>query len=193
VARYEDYAKRLEATPQQDELENEITEAAVQTEVRQVEAGSRLPERFKGKTAEEIADSFIELEKLNSRQAQDLGAMRKTVDELVTLQLQESRTREKPADTKPVTVDDLYENADETIRSVVRKETDTRVQALEQELAKERMEREQAKFTVKFPTWQEDVRNPEFIEWIKQKPHRVSLAQRADRGDFNAAEDLFGT
>jgi hypothetical protein len=194
VAKYEDYVKRLEAqNPPQDELDQEIEQAAVQTEERREDAGSNLPERFRNKSPEEIANSYVELEKAYSRQGQDIGALRKTVDELLTLQLQETRTREKPVDTKPVTVDDLYENADEAIRQVARKETDTRVQALEQELARERMEREQAKFTSKFPEWQNDVTNPEFIEWIRQKPHRVSMAQRADRGDFTAAEELFGT
>jgi hypothetical protein len=181
--------------PQADDLAGEIDDAATRTEERREEAGSNLPERFRGKSAEEIAQSYVELERLNSRQAQDLGHLRKSVDDLLSLQLREADTarREKPEVTKPVTVDDLYENPDEAIRQVARKETDTRVQALEQELVKERVEREKTKFSAKFPEWQNDVTNPEFIEWIKEKPHRISMAQRADRGDFNAAEELFGT
>lgn len=194
MAKFEDYAKARQQT--EDSLEQEIGDAAKATDERREEAGSgfELPERFRGKTAEDIARSYVELESLNSRQAQDLGRMRKTVDDLLSLELQRSATtRETPTEHKPVTVDEIYEKPDEAIRKVVREETSARVENLEQELANERLLRAQTSFNSKFPEWQTDVQSPAFVEWIKAKPHRIALAQRADRGDFGAAEELFGT
>jgi hypothetical protein len=195
VAKFEDYAKSRQDNAGQDNLEQEINEAAQQSDDRRSEAGSfELPERFKGKTAEEIARSYVELETLNSRQAQNLGQMRKTVDELLALQLQNGpQTRQEKPDTKPVTVDDLYERPDEAIRTVAREETDTRVQKLEKELQQERFERAKKAFSEQFPKWEDDVHNPDFISWIHTKPYRVALARRADSGDWSAAEELFGT
>lgn len=195
MARFEDYAKS-DDTSINDELEQEIKDAGENAEQRREEAGGEfaIPERFKGKSAEEIAKSYVELEALNSRHAQSLGEMRKTVDELISLELRRNKpTQDTPENTKPVTVDELYENPEEAIRKVVDKTASTRVEKLEQDLAQERLARAKAEFTKQFPTWEQDVYNPEFVQWIHAKPHRVSLARRADSGDFGAAEELFGT
>jgi hypothetical protein len=191
VARFDDYVKSEDPAPI-DELEKEIVDAGANAEERK--DGIEIPERFKGKPVEEVVKSYIELEKLNSRQAQDLGQMRKTVDEILSLELRRGQTsQDTPENTKPVTVDDLYENPEETIRRVVDKTASTRVEALEKDLAQERFARAKAEFTKQFPKWEEDVHSPELISWIHAKPHRVSLARRADSGDFGAAEELFGT
>jgi ribosomal protein L29 len=187
VAKFDDYAKT-----QNDELEQEISDASAKTDERR-EAGGELPERFKGKSAEEIAQSYIELEKLNSRQAQNLGQLRKTADELLALQLREVKHGQDKPTTKPVESSDLFDNPDESIRNVAKQEVDTRVKALEAELLNERVARAKGEFTKQFPTWEQDVHDPEFINWINEKPHRVRLARDADSGDFGAAETLFGT
>lgn len=183
MAKYEDYVK--------DDLDQEITEAAENAEARQ--EGEVIPERFKGKTAEEIARSYVELEKLNSRQAQDLGALRRSVDELLALKSQPASEGAEAKSKKPVSVDDLYEDADSTIRNVVREESQTRIEQLERELQQTKVEKALAAFTDKYPTWQEDVKDPAMLNWIREKPYRERLALAADAGDFGAADELFGT
>lgn len=190
MAKYSDYAKN-EQTP--ESLETEIAEAGARTEERREEAGSALPERFRNKSAEEIAQSYIELEKFNSRQAQDLGKLRKTVDELLELQLRKPEEVDGKPQHKPVAVEDLYEDPDAAIRNVARTEVETRVKSLEQELQAERVARARAEFTKQFPTWEDDIKDPAFKNWVLEKPHRVKLAQAADSGAVDAAETLFGT
>lgn len=187
MAKFDDYAK-----DQNDELEQEISDASTKADERK-EAGGELPERFKGKSAEEIAQSYMELEKLNSRQAQNLGQLRKTADDLLALQLREVKHGQDKPTTKPVESSDLFDDPDTAIRNVAKQEADTRVKALEAELMNERAARAKGEFTKQFPTWEQDVHNPEFIDWINEKPHRVRLARDADSGDFGAAETLFGT
>lgn len=183
MAKYEDYVK--------DELDNEIEDAAEQTAQR--EEASVIPERFKGKTAEEIAQSYIELEKLNSRQAQDLGVLRKSVDQLLTLESPKERTGAEATSRKPLSVDDIYEDPDKAIRKVVQEESAERIEALERELQQTRFQRGLQEFGKQFPNWQEDVKDPAMLNWIQAKPYRVRLAAAADRGDLGAAEELFGT
>lgn len=183
MAKYEDYVK--------DDLENEIEDAAEQTAQR--EEASTIPERFKGKTAEEIAQSYIELEKLNSRQAQDLGALRKSVDQLLTLESPKERAGAEATSKKPLSVDDIYEDPDKAIRKVVQEESAERIEALERELQQTRFQRGLQEFGKQFPNWKEDVKDPAMLNWIQAKPYRVRLAAAADRGDLGAAEELFGT
>ena len=127
MAKYEDYAARAE-----DELQNEIDQAGAEAAARQ--SGDNLPDRFKGKSAEEIAQSYLELEQMASRQANDLGRMRQTVDEYV--RLQSTVVEEDHSQAEPVTVDDLYDNPEETIRKVASRATNDRIEQLEQQLAR---------------------------------------------------------
>ena len=57
MAKYTDYVK--------DDIDSEIEDASTKAAERQDE--SAIPERFRGKTVEEVAHSYTELEKLNSR------------------------------------------------------------------------------------------------------------------------------
>jgi hypothetical protein len=189
VAKFEDYAKQLETT---DALDQEIQDAAAGSEERKQEAGN-IPERFKGKTPEEIAQSYVELEKLNSRQAQDLGRMRKTVDELLELELRRPADTQDAPRAKPVEAEDLYANPDETIKSVVNREVRPHVEKLEQELMQERIGRARAEFAQDYPEWEKDVHDPAFVNWIQERPYRVRLARAGDAGDFDAARDLWAS
>jgi len=185
MAKYEDYVKQS--------IEEEIDEAAEATEQRQEE--EKVPERFKGKSAEEIARAYAELEQLNSRHANELGELRKTVSQLLELQNKPSEPAE-PA-KKPVTVDDLYENADDSIRRVVREESQSRIEDLEKKLQdaerKATLAEARQAFESKHPDWRTTLKDPAFVEWIKASPYRVRQAQVADQGDYDAADELFST
>ena len=182
MAKYSDYVK--------DELEQEIEDAGDQQQQRQDDA--EIPERFKGKTVEDVVKSYTELEKLNSRQAQDLGALRRSVDELLALKSPRDDTRAEATSKKPITADEIYENPDEVIRKVVKEESAERIESLERELHNGKVERAIAAFTERYPAWQEDVKDPAMLNWIKERPYRVRLAQAADQGAFDAADELFG-
>lgn len=183
MAKYEDYVKN-------DQLDEEIEDAGAAAEERQ--DGATIPDRFKGKAPEDIAKSYTELEKLYSKQAQDLGRMRKTVDELIELKLPSEVHGAEPS-KKPLSTDEMLENPDESIRRVVKEESADRIAQLERELQQERINKALDKLTESFPTWKTDVQSPEMINWIQEKPYRVRLARQADAGDMDAAADLFGS
>lgn len=182
MAKYEDYVKT-------GELENEIADASANQRERD-EKGRFIPDRFKGKDMTDVIKSYEELEKLNSRQAQDLGAMRKQVDELLEITQNASSPTQEPS--KPVSVDDLYEDADGVLRRVVREESSGEIAKLQKELEAMRLERKLGRLEDKFPNWREKAQTPEFLEWVKESPYRVRMVQDADAGDFDAAEEVLG-
>ena len=177
MAKYEDY------------LAQEIDDAAAQQRARD-EKGRYIPERFAGKDISDVIKSYEELEKLNSRQAQDLGTMRRQVDQLLEAQIQASSPTPEPS--KPVSVDDLYEDADGNIRRVVKEEASGEIEALKKELQAMRAQQRLAQIGEKFPEWQDRVTQPEFKTWMEASPYRVRLVQEADKGDLDAAEEVLG-
>jgi hypothetical protein len=189
VAKYEDYVK--------DNLDAEIDEAANESSQRQ--DGERIPERFKGKSAEEIARAYQELETLSGRQANELGTLRKAVE---TLSETRGKSEEpaKRAEKKPVTVDEIYDNADASLRRVVNEETQatqSRLEELERKLQEAERRAQVTSALVEFekrhPNYREVLAKPEFGEWVKASPFRVRAAQMADAGDLDAADELFST
>lgn len=183
MAKYADYVKT--------DLDDEIVDAQAAADARQAE--ETIPDRFKGKSKAEIAASFVELQALNSKQANDLGTMRKSVDQLLELQSQQAVSPEPEVTAPKVTVDDLYDDADGNIRRIAREESSNRIDALEQKLADRDAHDGLAVITSKFPNWRTDAQDPEFLDWVREKRSRVMLIQAADQLDFEAAEELLGS
>ena len=188
MAKFADYATKVD-----EQLDQEIDQASQESQDRRQsgESGFEIPERFKGKSAEEIARSYAELEKAYSRQGNDLGRMRQTLDEYIDLQLRSGK-QEAPADEerKPITIDDLYENTDDAIRRGVEAVAGDKISALEQELARAKLETRLQELDAKHEGWRERVQSPEFQNWVLESPYRTRLAKAADSWDLDAAEDL---
>lgn len=192
MAKFEDYKNRM---VQQDQaLEGEIDAAAQRTEERETQ--DRVPERFKDKTREEIATAWEEANSTISRQGNELGDLRRQMQTLQENLTKSVEQKAKP-EVKPVTVDDIYDNADAAVRRVVREESSERLDSLEGELRKANQRaavaEARSRFEVKYPEYQKTVADTAFIDWIKASPVRVSLAQAADQGNFEAADELFST
>lgn len=173
----------------EDYISEEIDDAAEQQRERN-EKGQYVPERFKGKTVEEVATSYEELEKLYSRQSNDLGMLRQQVDQLLNQQVQASSPQPEPS--KPVSVDDLYEDADGNIRRIAKEETSSEIEALRKELQDMRLQSRLSQIDDKFPKWRDKVKDPEFMSWVQESPYRQRMIQDADQGDLDAAEEVLG-
>lgn len=185
MARYDDYVKENE-----ENLEQEINEAG---EAQAERATSDVPEsvlkRFEGKTQAEVLESYANLERKLSEQGQTMGELRRSFDDYVLLQSQPSEPEPAP---EPVTADDLYEDPENAVARVVKKETGDKLKSLEDELQLVRRERSLSEFERKFPEARGQAQTPEFLEWVQGSPYRKRLAVQADAYDFDAAEQLFG-
>lgn len=182
MARYLDYVNN-------DGIEGEIQDAAAQSAERQ---GFEIPDRFKADSLEEVArkaiESHAELERAYSRQGNDLGELRKTVDNLIAM---ESHRQEPEVQPEPVTLDDMYDDTEGAISRVVEKAAGARIKELEDRLAEDERSRQVDALTQKYPGWQEDIKSEGFRDWIGQSKYRQRLAADADGWDLDAADDLF--
>jgi len=183
--KYEDYARK-----QEDELETEIQEASDNSESRQADNSIEIPERFKDKSVEDVIKSYTELEKAYSRQGNDLGEYRKLTEQLLSLE-SNGGSKEEPKQTQSedISIDALYDDPKGTIEKVVSQ----RVSGLEQQLQQERFNDRLGQMSQKFEGWQEEVRSPEFSNWVQEwanTPVRQRLVMAGDQGDLEAAEEV---
>lgn len=187
MAKFADYVKKP------DQVEQELQ--TVQSQPKNYNIPDSVKTRFAGKTPEEIMESYAEAQAHISRQGVELGELRKTAQSLIELQSQ-TKPQKDPTPAKPekgVTVDDLYENPEGAITTVVQrstKETSERVEALEKELAKRQAGDVERTLEKMYPGWKAEASKPEFLDWVKSSPIRLHLAQRADSYDLDSANDL---
>ena len=181
--KYEDYARK-----QEDELETEIQEASEASESRQAENSVEIPERFKDKSIEDVIKSYTELEKAYSRQGNDLGEYRKLSEQLLALE-SAGGSKETETQSEDISIDALYDDPKGTIEKVVSQ----RVSGLEQQIQQERFNERLKQMNSKYDGWQEEVRTPEFVNWVQEwanTPVRQRLVMQGDQGDLDAAEEV---
>lgn len=194
MANYEDYAKKY--LKQEEGLKEEITQAADAQVTREaaapenVEQSFQTPDRFVGKSVEEVIQSYNALEQMNSRQAQDLGAMRTLVDSLAT-NPNPTATPEPVQEPAPITADDLYDKPAETLNKVVDAHPAlARLDKIEAELNARNVEAAQVSFAEKHPDYEAIGTDPAFQNWVASDATRIDLYGRADSFDFGAADAL---
>lgn len=172
----------------QDEIEEqgelETVENQIQQETQE-QSKPELPEKYRGKTLEDIVKMHQEAEKMVGRQAQEVGEVRRLADELLRSQLSKPVEKEKPKEI------DFFENPQEAIRQAI--DNSPKVQAAEQYAVQ--AQRQQALQTLanKHADYQQVVKEDEFNNWIKSSQIRTQLFQQADNYDFNAADELIST
>lgn len=157
-------------------------------------AEQSLPDKYRGKSLEEIVTMHQNAETALGRANNEVGTLRRLSDEFLGIRSAEL-AREK-ADNQPkrvpITADALLEKPEEVILATIESEIerrsadrDARTNRLEAELA-------ESKFARRFPDAESTLQDPEFQTWVRSGKHRQNLAMQASQGNFDAAEDLFG-
>jgi len=174
----------------QDEIdldvgEVEAVEAEQTKEIAPEPTKPELPERYRGKSIEDIVKMHQESEKIAGRNAQEADEVRRLADELLKSQL-----RQAPKDEKPVEVD-FFENPQEAIRQAVN--NNPKVLAAEQAALVAQMEMAKAKVAQLHPDFPSVVNEDGFKDWIKSSKIRSQLYAQAENYNVDAADELLST
>lgn len=148
-----------------------------------------MPEKYKGKSLEEVVRMHQEAEKLVGRQSSEVGELRKAVDDLLKVKLDESKSGKEVEDQEEDF--DFYENPKEAVNRSV--ENSSTIKEMKELLAKQQQAEILKTLESKHPDFMEVAQNENFIEWVKKSQVRTELLQRADKYDLNAAMELLDT
>lgn len=190
MASYEDYAKKYLQQEGDTGLEGEKAEATSQETER-----PRNPDngQFAASTQDiDWENRYKELEKLNSRQAQDLGNYRKIVDEYIAHPTPATDAVNVNEEPQTISVDDLYDDPNAAIAKAVESHPAIReARETKAKLEAEAAAKEFGAFQERHGDFQEIAADPAFKNWVFENQTRLALAQTADRGDLTAADALF--
>jgi len=174
-----------EQEPQKEEEEPQEA-AQVETTATQ-EPESTVPDKYQGKSIEEIVQMHQEAEKLVGRQSSEVGELRKIVDDFIKTKAEETKQEISPNNSMDDEVD-FFENPKEAVAKAVAGSTE--MKQMQELLAAQKQQEVLSKISAKHPDYMEVIQDPAFGEWVKSSTVRVELLQRADNYDFNAADEL---
>lgn len=170
-----------------DQVEDTDNTEQVVTAEPPKEPEVKIPEKYQGKSVDDIIRMHQEAEKLIGKQAQEVGEVRKLADDLIKQNLQSTN---KPVVEEPEV--DFFEDPQKAIRNTVNNHPD--VVAAKQAAQEFKKMQIQQKLSQKHPDFTEVVQDAGFAEWVKQSPIRMGLYAKADgEFDFDSADELLST
>lgn len=177
--------EEFEASPIED-LNPEASEQPVEANTQQPDDDDDVPEKYRGKSAKEIARMHQEAEKALGRQGSEVGELRRIVDEFVKSQ---SIKQQAPEPDEEI---DFFADPQKAIERAIAKhpkvkEAETVAQSLKKAEAVARLKSEH-------PDFMDVVSDPSFQEWVGKSKVRKELLVRADQAyDADAAAELIGS
>lgn len=197
MAKFEDpLQQNLDFTPDEvgeEPAKKEQIEAQEPEEQPAVEANpeSILPDKYKGKTVEDLAKMHQEAEKLIGKHAQEVGEHRKFFDDMMKRELLQKKAQQPTQEDedpnekffkKPTEAMDDYLSNHPTIKQAQEQALIMKAQTAQQQLQQQ------------FPDYVQVIQTPEFKQWVDASPIRQKLYQEADGGyDIASATELIST
>jgi len=179
-----DTKKKEENTP--DPLEQEI-----QAEEQQEQQEEVVPDKYKGKTADELVRMHQEAEKLLGRQSSEVGELRKVVDTYIQTQLSEQQeSTKKQNENETVEEIDFFSDPERAVKQAI--DRHPKIREAEAVNAEYRKSTTLSKLQAAHPDMSDILNDGKFGEWIKASKIRTQLFVQADKQyDYDAAEELF--
>jgi hypothetical protein len=145
-----------------------------------------LPEKYKGKSAAEVARMHQELEKRLGQQSQEVGQLRQAFDEMVKGSIKQQNSAPEPQEVDEI---DFFTDPQSAVaRAIANHPTLKRAEALAVELNNSQA---LSKLKAAHPDMQEVLSDSGFKEWVGKSQFRQQLFHSADVNyDFAAADEL---
>lgn len=147
----------------------------------------QLPEKFKGKTVDDIIQSYESLEKELGRKGNELGELRRVADQLIARDLQTSNQTATAQEEDVITDEAFLENPVEAVTKIVERA----VKPVTETVEVSRKEASLQTLKAKHPDANEIVQDPKFQDWVMEKASRQVLWTQASEGNVLIADEMF--
>lgn len=174
-----------------DDLEKEFQES--QKQAKEPEKGAAtsqfvVPEKFKDKSIEDVIKSYTDLEREYGRRSNEIGELRKGIDSLLELKLEEKEKSVK-APPKEISAAEVFDNPRHAIEQVIQDNPELR--EIKNELRLEKLRAKQREFETNHSDWKDIMSSTDFQEWVQSSPTRTRMFVEADRNyDYDTGGEL---
>jgi len=164
--------------------EQEVTEEATTEEVTQEaqaeetpQPESTIPEKFAGKSTEELVEMYQNVEKMMGKQASEVGEQRKLIQSLMESQ---NRAAEATPPTEETTNfdDDFYTDPTQAVNKAIENHPDLVEARKERKI--QQQQHQVGVLEKAYPDWQDRVASKEFQDWVGSSEIRQEMFKKAD-------------
>ncbi len=146
-----------------------------------------IPDKFVGKSIEEVVTSYVNLEKEFGNKSNEIGELRKLTDTILLNQSQQATPVKEVK--KDVGIDDFIDDPRTAVENVL--ESNERIKRLESNLERNAAQTSRKELLSRHEDADAVIADPSFHKWIMENPTRQRILQgaHADK-DAAAASDL---
>ena len=175
----------IEDNPQEQQSQEQPADDNQETG-QEVEEPQYEGTKYEGKKFHEVVQMHQEIEKLVGRQSNEMGELRKIVDNFIKDKNEE--VKQKPKEERIV---DFFEDPETHVDARINNNPE--LKEVKELLLQQKQAEVLSKIETKFPDYVQTIQDSSFISWVKDSKVRLELLQRADNFDFDAANELLST
>jgi len=153
----------------------EVTQEAQAEETPQPE--STIPEKFAGKSTEELVEMYQNVEKMMGKQASEVGEQRKLIQSLMESQNRAAEATPNVEETVNFE-DQFYSDPAEAVNKAI--ENHPELIEARQERKIQQQQHQVGVLEKAYPDWQDRVANKEFQDWVGSSEIRTEMFKKAD-------------
>jgi len=186
-----DNPEALEPVASQDEATLVVPEAveAAETTPPAEEAAPDVPDKYKGKSIQEIAEMHQNAERLAGRQSAEVGELRKIVDDFITHQSQSTQqtTTNEPEVEEEI---DLFDDPRGSISKII--DNHPSIKEAREQVATAKQQAAIDAVTKKHSDVVEVLADPQFKDWLEKSSYRAKAFAEANATyNAEAASEIF--
>ena len=160
------------------------------------EAENIVPDKFAGKSLEDVISSYENLEKELGRKSQEIGELRKLSDSFLQAEMvrnQQTNLQDNQAKPEKETLDeyDFFADPDKAVNQAI--ENHPRFQEFQRFQQQATQQATRSKLEQSHPDFGDIIKDEKFLNWVDGSPIRKQLFQAADAYNFDAANELLST
>jgi len=168
--------------------ESQAAQEAPQANPEPAQEPEAVPDKYSGKSLEDVVRMHQEAEKLLGRQSSEVGDLRSVVDSYINTQLQSQEPTKATTDTDDDI--DFYSDPEKAMSRAI--DNHPSVKAAEESSRAYQQQTSMAILKEEHPDIEEIVNDPKFAEWIQASKIRTRMFVAADQHfDTEAAHELF--
>ena len=185
-------AQLLEERPEEEAIKTteELATNSIETpeEEQPQEPEFNLPEKYQGKSVEDLVQMHQELEKFSGKQSTEVGELRRLVDDHIQTQLS---TQQAPQQQQQEDDDvDFFVDPQNAVNRAI--DNHPKIKEAEAYTQQARQQATLSQLKSNHPDMESILQDPKFAEWIKGSRVRTKLFVQADQSyDYDAAHELF--
>jgi len=175
---------------EESDVSQDTVQESVEVPEQEQPQDSDIPEKYRGKSVQELVQMNQELEKFSGKQSTEVGELRKLVDSYIQTELdnkQAPETQQEDNDSNDV---DFFVDPQSAVNRAI--DNHPKIKEAETYTKQYKQQATLAQLRSDHPDMDQILQDPKFAEWIKGSKVRTQLFVNADQAyDYDSANELF--